>query len=107
VDNGVTRRLGGDKPRHYIFDQAHRHLYFHMSGAAGLNSGQSNRKGTNEHRYSRKEHKKMISGLVNSMCYNEQKLKPIIFTNPSIQFFILDSDENRFTADDIQSVNFV
>jgi len=24
VDNGVTRRLGGDKPRHYIFDQAYR-----------------------------------------------------------------------------------
>ena len=23
MDNGVTRRLGGDKPRHYIFDQAY------------------------------------------------------------------------------------
>jgi hypothetical protein len=23
MDNGVTRRLGGDKPRHYIFEQAY------------------------------------------------------------------------------------
>jgi hypothetical protein len=33
VDNGVTRRLGGDKPRHYIFDQDYRPEK--MSGFSG------------------------------------------------------------------------
>ena len=31
----------------------------------------------------RKKHKNQISGLVNSMCYNEQKSKFRLFTNPS------------------------
>jgi hypothetical protein len=31
----------------------------------------------------RKKHKNKISGLVNSMCYNEQKSKFRLFTNPS------------------------
>ena len=38
----------------------------------------------------RKKHKNKISGLVNSMCYNEQKLKFRLFTNPSkltIEYF--------------------
>jgi len=32
----------------------------------------------------RKKHKNKISGLAISMCYNEQKLKFSLFTNPSI-----------------------
>jgi hypothetical protein len=32
----------------------------------------------------RKKHKNKISGLVISMCYNEQKSKFSLFTNPSI-----------------------
>ncbi|CAB1079680.1 hypothetical protein D1AOALGA4SA_7388 [Olavius algarvensis Delta 1 endosymbiont] len=43
MDNGVTRRLGGDKPRHYIVDQAHRHLKFHKSGGLLLKNSRSDR----------------------------------------------------------------
>jgi len=32
----------------------------------------------------REKHKNPISELVNSMCYNEQKLKFRLFTNPTI-----------------------
>jgi hypothetical protein len=34
-----------------------------------------------------KKHKNKISGHVNSMCYNEQKLKFRLFTNPSMFIF--------------------
>ena len=34
----------------------------------------------------RKKHKNKISGLVNSICYNEQKSKFRLFTKPSILY---------------------
>jgi hypothetical protein len=47
VGNGVTRRLSGDKPRHYIFDQAYRPDYRCQVSASPQN-GQPNRKRNSE-----------------------------------------------------------
>jgi len=35
AENGGNRRLGGDKPRHYIVGQTHRLFSFHTSTASG------------------------------------------------------------------------
>jgi hypothetical protein len=43
----------------------------------------------------RKKHKNKISGVVISMCYNEQKSKFRLFTNPSRMDSILCSSFDR------------
>jgi hypothetical protein len=49
VDNGVTRRLGGDKPRHYVFDQTYRPVSKCQGSALPLAASvQSNRERNSE-----------------------------------------------------------